>query len=316
MDCNTVKKAQFVYESLKKQYNDNTELRLFHSRFTKADRLEKEEEIEKLYGDEAKSLNRPEKSILVATQVAEQSLDIDFDLLISDIAPIDLILQRAGRIFRHERSNRNENFYNPEILLIVPDDISRLKYFAGVYDKFTVSKTILELSKIQGHYLRLPTMYRKLVEGVYNDIIPEENKIEFRDILFAISKDQWNKFLEIKQEKAELKDTEARRGLIPSPTNEESTESALLNEEEDSTWFAKTRDGEDKVGLILVQEKNGKFYVGDSSLNNNVPEKISFDLAKNLSLQTVEVTSKDFIWKVKKKSILFLIPFWKNGKKI
>jgi CRISPR-associated endonuclease/helicase Cas3 len=306
--CNTVKKAQFVYHSLKNLSMKDTELRLFHSRFTKADRLQKEEEIEILYGDESKSPNRPKKSILVATQVAEQSLDIDFDLLISDIAPIDLILQRAGRIFRHERSNRNTNFCNPEILLLVPNDIGKLKDFAGVYDKFTVCKTILELSKIDGHYLRLPTMYRNLVENVYNDNIPKENTIQFRNITLEISNKQWEDFQKKKQDKSELKDTEARRGLIPSPTNEDPTESALLNEKENSAWFAKTRDGEEKIGLILVHKKNEKFYVGDSLLPEMIPEKISFELANNLSLQTVEVTSKDFVLKARKEESLVSEP--------
>lgn len=302
--CNTVKKAQFVYDSLKKRNKDNAELRLFHSRFTKADRLQKEEEIEKLYGDETKSTLRPKKSILVATQVAEQSLDIDFDLLISDIAPIDLILQRAGRIFRHVRSNRNENFYNPEILLLVPDDISRLKDFAGVYDRFTVCKTLLALSGIKNHCIELPKMYRELVETVYNDELPDKHRVCLSELSVEIYEDKWKDLSDKKNEKSILRDIEARRGLIPYPTSQEPTESALLNEEEDSTWFAKTRDGEEKIGLILVYSKNEKFYVGKSELNETIPEKISFDLAKNLSLQTVEVTNKDFVLKARKEKYL------------
>ena len=89
---NTVNRAQETYEMLKTQFADD--VLLFHSRFIACDRLAKDEELLKLLGKNASQ--RPRRLIIVGTQVLEQSLDIDFDLLITDIAPIDLLLQRIG----------------------------------------------------------------------------------------------------------------------------------------------------------------------------------------------------------------------------
>nr|WP_135610445.1 CRISPR-associated helicase Cas3' [Leptospira meyeri] len=142
--CNTIAKAQAVYGLFKKykeENKDNFYLKLFHARFTVADRLNIEEEIENHFGSEEKSKERPTRGILISTQVAEQSLDIDFDFLITDIAPIDLLLQRIGRVHRHIRSNRSSEFPNPATLLLVPKSSREIKDFASMYDSFTICKT-------------------------------------------------------------------------------------------------------------------------------------------------------------------------------
>src|SRR5690606_3975448 len=86
---------------------------LFHSRFTVERRNEIENQVLSWFdkrsllpdGDPQKT-QRPQKAILVATQVVEQSLDLDFDEMFTEIAPIDLLLQRAGRLWRHDRPGR------------------------------------------------------------------------------------------------------------------------------------------------------------------------------------------------------------------
>ncbi|MEA4811875.1 MAG: CRISPR-associated helicase Cas3' [Anaerolineaceae bacterium] len=98
--CNTVKRSQEIYAAIKSAFKeDETEIILFHSRFPFVWRKEIEEKILKMFGKDRS--HRPYKAILVATQVIEQSLDLDFDLLLTDLAPIDLLIQRIGRLQRH-----------------------------------------------------------------------------------------------------------------------------------------------------------------------------------------------------------------------
>lgn len=305
--CNTVKKAQFVYDACKRRIesqNTGIELRLFHSRYTKRDRLAIEEEIENLYGDEKNSPLRPKRSVLVATQVAEQSLDVDFDYLVTDIAPIDLILQRAGRIFRHARGNRSVFFSSPEILVLIPSSVKEINNFARVYDHFTVLKTIVELTHLPGSIIKLPEMYRSLVEKVYNDTIPEASREKAGEIVLELSRTIWETILHDKREKAEKMNTRGHRGLTPHPANEHPADSVLLNEDENSYWAAKTRDGEEKIGLILVSEREGKYMAGESELVEAVPDKIPAGMMVQMSLNTVEVGIKSLVKRIKRKECL------------
>ena len=100
---NTVRRAQDTYQALRAS-NDEAEVTLAHARFTAADRRDREEKIIGLFGPDGR---RPRRHIVVGTQVLEQSLDCDFDVLITDLAPIDLLFQRAGRIHRHPRPARS-----------------------------------------------------------------------------------------------------------------------------------------------------------------------------------------------------------------
>ena len=79
-------------------------LDLFHARFAMGDRLAIENRVLARFGPESTPEDRAGQ-VLIATQVVEQSLDLDFDCMISDLAPIDLLLQRAGRLRRHVRDD-------------------------------------------------------------------------------------------------------------------------------------------------------------------------------------------------------------------
>lgn len=119
--CSTVARSQAVFEQLQKHFAQH-ELGLFHGRFLFIDRARIEKDCIAKFGKPNDSqTNRPERYVLVATQVIEQSLDLDFDLMISDIAPIDLLLQRSGRLHRHEeRKDRPAKLIQPTMWLVAP----------------------------------------------------------------------------------------------------------------------------------------------------------------------------------------------------
>ena len=122
--CNTVGRAQAIYRALEaarqcgKLDIERENLILFHGRFPPIWRRRIEESVRKKF---EKGGQRPQRAIVVATQVIEQSLDIDFDLMISELAPMDLLIQRAGRLHRHS-SNDEHRYGLPRRLIVIEPD--------------------------------------------------------------------------------------------------------------------------------------------------------------------------------------------------
>lgn len=94
--------------------------RLFHARFAMGDRQDIEATVLRRFGP-ASAASERKGGVLVATQVIEQSLDLDFDLMVTDLAPADLVIQRAGRLWRHKRGERP--IAGPRLLLLAPEPI-------------------------------------------------------------------------------------------------------------------------------------------------------------------------------------------------
>ena len=126
---NTVNESMEIYkECLNKLGPDR--VGLLHSRFTMNDRSANESKWIGLFG---KGGSRNEGRILVGTQVLEQSLDIDSDIMYTDLCPIDMIWQRTGRLHRHNQNLRPVGFENPKLIINVPESFS--KYIDSVKDK-------------------------------------------------------------------------------------------------------------------------------------------------------------------------------------
>lgn len=110
--CNTVRRAQETFHVLQERFGPDVVL--IHSRFLAPHRATKERTLVEQLGRDG---NRPGQLIVVGTQVLEQSLDVDFDVMISDLAPIDLVLQRVGRLHRHTTRARPATLAQPVLYL-------------------------------------------------------------------------------------------------------------------------------------------------------------------------------------------------------
>ncbi|MCM8776862.1 MAG: CRISPR-associated helicase Cas3' [Candidatus Omnitrophica bacterium] len=120
--CNTVKKSQQLYNSLK----DFSPL-LLHSRFTRIDRTHKENDV----------LKSTFEGILISTQVIEVSLDIDFEVLITELAPLDVLVQRMGRVYRGFTTDGDFSPDKPNVYVFTEDTSG----VGTVYEKEIVEKS-------------------------------------------------------------------------------------------------------------------------------------------------------------------------------
>lgn len=165
---NTVERAQQLYGLLKAKAPKDLTLQIFHARFPADERAQREAAVLSTFGKEGK---RPARALLVATQVVEQSLDIDFDFLISDLAPVDLLLQRVGRLHRHSRPERPEPHRQPVLTVagLLPGELPDLATtrWRFVYDPYLLAMTWVRLLGETG--LQLPQDIDRLVQAVYGD---------------------------------------------------------------------------------------------------------------------------------------------------
>lgn len=116
---NTVTRVQATADRLVAEFGED-EVTMTHSRFLACDRARLDADLLARFGPAGE---RPRRHVVVASQVVEQSLDVDFDLLVSDLAPVDLVLQRMGRLHRHVRT-RPRGAARPRCVLVGVEDWS------------------------------------------------------------------------------------------------------------------------------------------------------------------------------------------------
>jgi CRISPR-associated endonuclease/helicase Cas3 len=172
--CNTVSAAQQQFQQLETLAQGEFPVGLLHSRFP----FWRREQLEQLWMARFGKDGRTRcPSILVSTQVVEQSVDLDADLLITELAPTDMLLQRLGRLWRHSRENRPVE--SPRICIIEEDAsleelrgmepsaiVKVLGKKAKVYAPFVLLRT-LEIWKMQPDKISIPSQIRQLIEGTY-----------------------------------------------------------------------------------------------------------------------------------------------------
>ncbi|MCX2969485.1 MULTISPECIES: type I-E CRISPR-associated protein Cse1/CasA [Streptomyces] len=168
---NTVDRVLEAAEVLRKRFGDDA-VTVAHSRFLAADRAAKDIELLQRFGPG--NDQRPEKHVVVASQVVEQSLDVDFDLLVTDLAPVDLVLQRMGRLHRHPR-RRPPRLAQARCLVTGVDwsakPSSPVKGSLAVYQgAYTLLRSLAVLGPhLDGSPLRLPSDISPLVQRAYGE---------------------------------------------------------------------------------------------------------------------------------------------------
>lgn len=142
--CNQVKRAQVVYLSLQADYPD-IPIMLIHSHFKRIDRQYLEDSLKNCYNVSK------EACIVVATQVVEVSLDISFDMMVTECAPIDALIQRFGRINR-KRSRETIGLYKPIYVIAPYTGNDALPYDEGILRRsyeVLPDNAVLEENKVQ-----------------------------------------------------------------------------------------------------------------------------------------------------------------------
>ncbi len=181
---NTVQRAQDLYLKLVGN-SDGVEVCLFHARFPLEDRLRLERWVKVKFGKHsALGRRRPHKAILVATQVVEQSLDLDFDVMITDLAPVDLVLQRAGRLHRHQRDPRQRHAHTTPVLWVAGLNCEGVPNFGSaeqIYERYVLLRSWLALKNRA--QIELPGDIDRLVQEVYSDPAPQELSHEWLEAL-------------------------------------------------------------------------------------------------------------------------------------
>lgn len=247
---NTVRRAQETFDVLRSRFGEEVEL--FHSRFLAADRATRERALVDRLGPPG--ADRPRRLVVVGTQVLEQSLDIDLDLLVTDLAPVDLIIQRIGRLHRHQRPARDRPppLRKPRCLITGVED-----WAADITTTVDGSRRVYA----QAHLLRAASVLRPHLAGRLLSL-PEDGPV----LVHAAYDPQlaapqgWEQAWADAEEQLQSQDarsrTKATLGQAAQPWQRSSLTGWTATPAEDQleeAGRAQVRDSEDGVEVILVQ---------------------------------------------------------------
>jgi CRISPR-associated endonuclease/helicase Cas3 len=263
---NTVPRAQATYSALREVFGDD--VRLLHGRLHAGHRAERTQECLDLLGPpDGTGRRRPHRLIVVATQLAEQSFDVDADLLITDLAPIDLLLQRLGRVHRHADVARKLFLQDPCVIVtgFAPrgqappriDDAAE-----GIYGRYRLLRSAaLVLAAADGEGWSIPGQVPKLVTDVYEPqrrIVPPGWRTAEQE-----ARERWTEQQRLRAERASpfLLSRFAEHTAVTLDGLHYGGSPASVSEEQ---FQALVRDGDPSLEVILVRqdEKGFKTFNG------------------------------------------------------
>lgn len=244
---NTVRKAQEIAAELQSAF-PKAEVIIMHAQFIMTDRAKREEQILKRVGKRSTPESR-RGLIIVGTQVLEQSLDLDFDLMITELCPMDLLLQRTGRLHRHNRV-RPQGLETASCFVLDETDDSFDSGSAAIYGEWLLMRTRALLP----NKLTIPSDIPLLVQQTYD----ETNNEMLGELTEGMKK---------AQEENKLRTGKKRRSaenyLISKPSNKKGKclDGWLDNDikpNNEQTGEKAVRDGDPSVDVIaLMRDREG-----------------------------------------------------------
>ncbi|MGE4427076.1 MAG: CRISPR-associated helicase Cas3', partial [Solirubrobacteraceae bacterium] len=251
--CNTVASAQARFAALRTDASADVELRLLHARQRPVERDAIERRVLTRLGPPSDPrVDRPRRMIVVATQIIEQSLDIDFDLLLSDLAPIDLLVQRAGRVHRHQRAGRPGPYATACLELVdVEGDPAHREFLVAsdrVYARSVLQRTRLAL---RGRAtVTEPDDLDALIATVYDEERPRQ-ATPAEDVALAAADAQ-----DRDKAREQLDAADGVRGaLLPAPrsgTEPWNDQERVLPEPDDPRRFGDVRQDRGRYGTVVT----------------------------------------------------------------
>ncbi|MFI2105688.1 CRISPR-associated helicase Cas3' [Isoptericola sp. NPDC019693] len=256
---NTVTRAQETFRDLREVFGPDVVL--LHSRFLAKDRKLREQWLVERLGPPPTSGRgaRPERLVVVATQVMEQSLDVDFDLLITDLAPTDLLLQRVGRLHRHDRpaDHRPSRTREPRAVVVGVDDWGAQpptfpRGCSQVYGPYLLLRAAAQVlaRTTSGQGIRLPQDIAPLVHAAYG--------------MQPLGPDEWRSAMEEAHHKAQserlVREIRARTFLLGPPAEDRVGLIGWLDGsigEAEAQGRAQVRDADDAFEVLVVQRDAG-----------------------------------------------------------
>ena len=300
--CTTVDGAQQSYAWLKSLLThrglDTDCLILLHARLPAETREGRSEQIADRLGRNGR---RPHRQIVVATQVVEQSLDLDTDLVISDLAPLAQLLQRAGRCWRHENwwsgsgsrpSPRPAWASQPRMAVLDPLDAAGAppKPWGEVYHPYLLKRTSDLLRERHGTSVSIPQEVQQLVERIHGDAEVDDtgNRLHTWDQPGVAVWREAHLGEKLAQESV------AAAVAIPTPRRVVGLESLSRLDMADDEWRAATRLGADSVRILCCYVHSDDRVTLDLEGEEQLPEpdsseRLAPELVRRVMKRTIAV---------------------------
>ncbi|MEE3393605.1 MAG: CRISPR-associated helicase Cas3' [Lachnospiraceae bacterium] len=276
---NTVKRAQNICRLCTGRYGNDV-VELLHANFIATERVAKEKSLISMIG---KGADRPFRKIIIGTQVMEQSLDIDFDVLITDLCPMDLFIQRIGRMHRHDIERSPEHMKPVVYIMGKSYNLEFEKGSSYIYSNYILARTQYFLPDI----LKVPSDVSQLVQKVYGKDEPA-----FEGELLKKYNDRKQKI----EDQLKNKEAKAETFCIDIPKKNINPEKNNLigwlrdpdSSESDEKASARVRDINDSVEIIAVFKYKKGYTVYKEKGKNTLSDNLELN-AKRIAQETLRL---------------------------